>query len=106
MKTYAETKGLAPYDWNDFLDRAIRGEVSKSESEEAKELAEGWPTCACGSQCDRILRDRLGLPKDRELRILGFSFCGSMVTGSYRRAKDTLERIEFRSSEILQEMDK
>jgi hypothetical protein len=106
MKTYAESKGNKPYDWNDFLDRAIRGEVKGWESVKSSDLSERWVTCACGNLCDRIPRREDGAPEDFLLRKLGCEFANDITWSRWEIAKERLIDIELRSSEILREMDK
>jgi len=116
MKTYAETKGKAPFDWKAFLEKES---YTKDELFYAKELAKNWVTCACGNQCDVIPRGYDGKPLDRRLKKLGrelfvcinamcYPFEDSEEQFEYCRqsAISTLHAIEARSQEIINQIKK
>jgi hypothetical protein len=105
-KTYAEAQGKTPFDWNEFLDRAIMGEISKDEYNNARYLSDNWVTCACGNQCDIIPRDRFSRPKDPNLKKLGIIFNYEIICESYGAAKETLSLIEARSAKLIAEIEK
>lgn len=102
--TYAETKNEAPFDWNEFLERAIKGGISKSEYLKAVELSESWVTCACGNQCSAIPRFSGGCPVDMRLERLGIEFHDSVLLKLWEKAKEILERIEERSAQLIKEI--
>lgn len=104
--TYAEKQGEPPFDWNTFLDRAIAGEISFDEHNEAINLARHWVSCACGNQCDIIPRDRYGNPLDTWLSILGARFSYRVSRSYFKEAKQTLSNIEARSAELIAEIKK
>lgn len=104
MKTYAESQGEAPLDWNHWLDEAIRKEPSEYERDEAAELALGWVTCACGNLCDSIPRDGCGAPRDAQLYYEGCEFSDLIESGEWKQAKTTLVGIEARSAFLLSQM--
>lgn len=120
IKTFAEDKGEEPFDWNEFLNRE---EYTLEELIKADNLASSWVTCACGNQCAEIPRvsERcigFNSPVDLILKQLGFEFSDklecmyifkknhnkTMFDKSRKGAKQILEKIEIRSSEILKEM--
>lgn len=107
MKTYAETQGEKPFDWNAFLDSAIENEPDEEAWEEANDLAGKWVTCACGNQCADIPRDETdGLPDDGILVKLGMNFWNEIQDKEWEWAIHFLAQIEARSAEILAEMKK
>lgn len=104
MKTYAETRGKEPFDWNKFLDDRIAGvELSEDDQARASRLAYHWVTCACSLQCASIPRDERGGPYDSKLNKLGCRFMDEIEQSEWEDAKETLQWIEKRSAEILTE---
>ncbi len=102
MKTYAEENGESVFDWNAFLDRAIKGHVTPQERRLAADMASSWVTCACGNQCSVIKRRSDGEPMDTVLSNLGYEFYEEMTRGFYRDAKKILNKIERRSAKLIQ----
>jgi hypothetical protein len=106
-QTYAELKGKKSFDWNRFLNRAIRGEVGEKAIKNALERANSWVTCACGNQCSIIPRIKSryfpshGAPKDQFLADLGIDFNDAIESGQWHEAKDILKYIENRSAELI-----
>lgn len=105
MKTFAETRGELPFDWNAFLNK------KKHDSYDwfhAEWLAKSWVTCACGNQCHIIPRERRlrrsadGAPKDYRLLELGKKFYGAICEKRIGEAKEILAKIEIRSAELIQ----
>lgn len=105
MKTYAEVSGEQPFDWNQWLDDAIKCDPDSISHAEAKDRAEDWTTCACGNQCADLPRKSDGRPKDDNLMMLGLSFVDFITDGSWGLAKRTLAAIEARSSFLLAQME-
>lgn len=103
--TYAESQNEAPFDWNEFLERAIKGDISHSEHLKAIKLANSWVTCACGNQCSSVPRFEGGRPFDMRLGLMGIEFMTSVEFGYWRNAKEILERIEERSVELIREIN-
>jgi hypothetical protein len=103
--TYAETQGEHPFDWNAFLERAIRCGIDQHEAARVEALARGWVTCACGSQCSELERKSDGTPFDFNLRTNGQTFYHQIRNQSWSLAKITLNSIELRSAELLAEME-
>lgn len=102
MKTYAESKGnIYPFDWNDFLDRAIDGDITEYEKNKAKILSDNWVTCACGNQCEAIPRYTDGSPMDFLLKSFGDDFGILIWSSEFKQAKRTLGEIEKRSAKII-----
>jgi hypothetical protein len=60
MKKYCETKNVEPFDWNKFIDDAIKTKVSLEQYEHARYLSLQWVTCAVGNQCSIIPRRTKG----------------------------------------------
>jgi hypothetical protein len=113
-KTFAETQGCAPFDWNKELTAAIARFPGRQEHEKMVQLAAKWPTCACGNQCAIIPRweeNELpytvgaipGMPKDDYLAILGIDFHQQIVRCNYREALEILHDIEHFSALIVRE---
>lgn len=76
MKTYAETRGAAPFNWTQWLtqqEELIKSgqPLSDPEWEGAKTRAKSWVTCACGNQCAVIPRNSEGKPYDTVLTEIG-----------------------------------
>jgi hypothetical protein len=103
MKVFAKK----PFDWNKFLDDRLKGvPMEKGEFTKAKNRAMGWATCACGNQCAVIPRNEVGEPIDGELYHLGLEFFEDIQSKNWKKSKETLEMIECRSSEIINEIKK
>ena len=112
MKTFAETKGEPPFDWNAFL---AQDEFSNEELTDAMILAGEWVTCACGNLCLTLPRQHAGQPLDDDLADLGFEFDEAIRLMEAARSWDDLEAtlkwrdkargilalIEARSTELL-----
>jgi hypothetical protein len=103
MKTYSETQGEPPFNWNLFLKNARKGRVTEAQKEDAIRRSSNWITCACGNQCDAIPRV-LDKPIDGVLARLGQFFYGHVAAERWDAATETLVKIEKRSSEILFEI--
>ena len=71
MKTFAETRNVAQFDWNAFL---AKNEFTETEIINALNLAGEWVTCACGNLCAALPRNPNGEPLDYELADLGNKF--------------------------------
>lgn len=89
MKTYAESTGNDPFDWNAFL---AKDEFTKAELIKALDLAGEWVTCACGNLCNALPRHPNGAPLDRELELLGYEFSETIIATQAARSWD-----DFRS---------
>lgn len=108
-KTYAETQGKAPFDWNHFLNRAIAGQITVAEEAKAMQLSSRWVTCACGNQCAIIPREGdccggPGAPNDEMLKDLGLQFDYEIRACAWRAAKMTLRDIELRADELIRQI--
>lgn len=101
-KTYAETQGFAPFDWNKFLDRAITEEITEEVYEAVEKLASNWTTCPCSAQSSIIPRFH-GRPRDGILTGWGYEFYYSISRRDFRTARFDLESIEARSSILIAE---
>jgi hypothetical protein len=112
-KTYAESAGRPPFDWNLFLRKK---RYTEQEMEKACQLSCAWVTCAVGNLCDAIPRGRGGIPVDARLHYLGNQFTkqinhslqqswlgngGSPSTGIRLKCLKTLAAIEQRSTQLL-----
>lgn len=104
MKTYAETKGQKPFDWNAFLTNPP--EFESPDHDAATDLSSRWVTCACGNLCDAIprLEHLEGRPQDRELAELGTMFTDNIEDANWPQARQTLAAIEARSAQLLKEL--
>lgn len=108
-RTYAEVSGHAPFDWNKWLDAAIKKTPSEDECEAMVQKAGAWTTCACGNMCAIIPRKgdpsywQSGEPVDSALMSLGMWFYDCIKTKRWGRAKEVLAKIEARSTILIQE---
>lgn len=96
-KTYAETKGEAPFDWNKALSNPP--EIGSDEHIKMIGLAGSWVTCAVGNQCAIIPREVA--PIDVELTNLGSKFAGDITNGDWINSRKTLSKIEERSKYLI-----
>lgn len=115
-KAFSITKGLKPFDWNEFLDKV---EYTYDELKKAFEVSCLWTTCACGNLCNKIPRnDGDNGPIDLYLRKLGNNFAWSirdmedtffedkeLFEANKKEAKYILNKIEKRSIELLNEIE-
>ncbi len=99
MRTYAESKGKKPFDWNEFLSR---DKYTEEEWKAAMKLSYSWITCACGNQCDIIPRRESGAPEDCKLWELGDRFSTALENEEIYEAVRLLNRIEKRSADIIE----
>jgi len=70
-------------------------------SDEEKDNAGSWITCACGKQDKRIPRKELGSPNDRKLANLGIRFCDEVDSDNPFKAEKTLLRIEHCAAIVI-----
>lgn len=63
--------------------------------------AGAWPTCACGALCAQIPKYENGVPLDSRLVRLGIAFSIEVSSRNWRKALETFEQIEKRSSYLL-----
>lgn len=101
MKTYNQKVNGKSFDWNQFLDSAIKEGISKDQHSAASNRAASWVTCACGNQCDILNRDEDGEPTDQKLASLGIVFMEDIQEKEYVMAKATLRKIESRSATLI-----
>lgn len=106
MKSYSQVNKKKPFDWNAFLDKAIKGKTTEKENWKATKLAMNWVTCACGNQCDVIDRLDDGCPKDDDLEHLGHTFFHDIEDENWKEAKQTLKEIEKRSAFLINQKAK
>lgn len=104
-KTYAETQGKAPFDWNRALDSAIAEEPDHITWRQLCHRAQDWVTCAVGNQCAIIPRCKSwrGQPYDDRLSNLGLRFFDAVEDRGWRSAKILLDNIEQRSAYLIKE---
>lgn len=92
MKTFAETRNVAPFDWNAFL---AKDQFTEAEMIKALDLAGEWVTCACGNLCAALPRDADGEPLDCELAELGYEFneaiCSMEALHSWINTKEMIK---------------
>lgn len=106
MKTYSETRGIFPFDWNQVLDDLIAGKESEYDLDKISNRASYWVTCAVGNLCDIIPRNNLGEPIDRKLSFLGNYFPYLIKNKYWHGAKEILQQIELCSAELINEIQK
>lgn len=104
-KTYAEKRGVQPFNWNWFLLKARMGLYPFGAPEAVKIRAQDWVTCACGNQCAAIPRHDeeclLGVPCDHDLKMHGIDFFQAVSAREWKTAMKVLKAIEKRSAELL-----
>ena len=88
MRTYAETRGKPPFDWNAFLSL---DEFPNDELADAVTLSGQWVTCACGNLCDALPRRDDGEPLDADLADLGWEFHSTIISMDAHHSEDNLE---------------
>lgn len=114
-RTYAETTGHAPFDWNKWLDAAIEQHPGQDDYGRKVDMSADWCLCACGNACaiipravksgydDRGVHIPQGAPLDDQLRAHGMEFYCLVEEGRFQEAKNTLQLIEARSAILIQE---
>lgn len=106
MKTFAETKGEPPFDWNAFL---AKDQFTEDEMIKALDLSGEWVTCACGNLCAALPRTPDGEPLDCELAKLGCEFNEAICSmEAFHRWINTKEIIKWRDKArgILAQIEK
>lgn len=88
---------MTPY-WTEAIDAA---EKRGGFTEEDKDNAREWPTCACGQQDERIPREEYGSPKDQQLAGDGVSFDQAVWFDDLDLAREVMGRIEARAAVVL-----
>lgn len=102
-KSYAETKGILPIDWNVFLSRE---DINETSWRTAQHASANWVTCACGAQCSIIPRVKIdGEPKDKTLWNLGVRFNFAIKDRDKFSAKSILAKIEERSAYLIKQIN-
>ena len=104
MKTYAETIGLDPIDWDACLQKIIDGEATEEELDIAIRLSGSWKTDPGANLSNDIPRDIDGSPFDRKLISECLTFHTNVFFMDYFHARDTLARIKQRGAELLLEI--
>ena len=66
-----------------------------------RQLAGLWPSCACGQLCQKLPRDYLGAPRDRDLFALGRRFYDQVKNLDWPEALTTFHKIEARAAVLL-----
>lgn len=105
MKTFAETRGEKPFDWN----KALREDtISDEKWEEMENLAKSWVTCACGNQCSVLERTESGSPKDDILAKLGgdYGFFAAIKARDVEASLHMLSLIEQRSAFLIKRKER
>lgn len=103
-KTYAETQGQAPFDWNKELDELIAGKFITDQEHYAMRIrANSWVTCAVGNRCAIIPREYHGSPVDKVLWRMGDEFATEFANRRYESAKSLLTKIEARSAILIRQ---
>lgn len=86
--------------WEERIERA---RVSGSFTEQDREDAAVWVTCACGEQTSLIRRRATGEPLDVTLAMLGCDFSNAVASNSLDRAERILRSIEIRAASVIAE---
>jgi len=104
MKTYAETIGVSPIDWDACLQKLIDGEATQEELKIADQSSGSWETDPGANLSNAIPRDIDGSPFDRKLISECLTFHTNVYFRDYFHARDTLARIKQRGAELLLEI--
>jgi hypothetical protein len=112
MKTYMEEQQGESFDWNKFLENAIRRKspMDSDTLDDVIDRSQNWVTCACGNQCSIIPRHKDDdyedddAPIDEELNQLGVQFYECVKDQYWVEAKMTLKDIEARSATLIHEI--
>lgn len=99
---YQKLKRRSVTNWPALLDACIL--LGVGATDEMKDKASEWVTCACGNQCAALPRDADGSPQDSILYDLGINFSDQVANDNLVKAKKTLERIEKRSTKLLKKV--
>ena len=102
--TYAASVGAKQTNWPRVLKAAIKNEPTKKRHNELRNLAGGWPTCACGNQCAIIPRDGSGTPYDYFLCENGWKFYTSVLGRAWEDALADWYKIEERAAHLISEI--
>lgn len=92
------------FNWLTALEAAIDlgDRVSDSQHAELSEMANNWPTCACGELCKSLPRhEGSDGPKDLLLYALGRGFADEVGHRQWLEALKTFHAIEARTAELL-----
>lgn len=95
-----------PY-WFNVIRRAVtrRNKGQTPFSQEHVDRAKDWVTCACGKQDQRIERSDFGCPVDYKLATAGSRFYDAVVRQDPKLAREILDKIEVRASELLRGLE-
>lgn len=100
-KTYAESRGVSPFDWN--LALANPPAFESLQHQHLIDLSSQWVTCACGNQCAILARDPSGRPQAHYLSSRGGDFYKYIVHGEWELAREALQRIEARATLLVEQ---
>ena len=111
MKTYAQSVGKEPFDWENFLNSE---NISKEQWDYAKQISQSWKTCPCGNMSVLIKREsanaalRPSRPMDEILYILGNSehFHSAIENENQDDALDYFKMMKIREKQLLREIEK
>jgi len=93
------------FDWYKELESAISRKPTTKKRNLMIDKSFDWVTCACGQSCKDIPRDSEGVPNDTLLQALGCEFSEFIQENNYWNAIYTLNRIEIRTSYLLDEIN-
>jgi len=99
-KDEIESAGLDDSFWGTII---IQAEQVGAFSEEAREMARSWQTCACGQQ-DPRLHDKNSIPLDLVHIKLGQAFSNAVEDDKFLEAALNLINIESRSIVLLAQL--
>lgn len=99
---YSVTQGKEYIDWNKAL--ANPPPLNSLQHHVLTSFSGEWPTCACGNLCAALPRNDIHVPKDNKLCEYGIQFCEKIEDGHWEEAKQILQKIEARSTELLIDM--
>ena len=91
------------FNWYTELNKAIEKEPSIGTLIDLRKRADDWVTCGCGQLCKALPRNLDGKPKDRKLSTFGIYFANYIHTKNWINALKILNKIEARTSQLLNE---
>ena len=104
MTTYCETQNKKPFDWETYINEAIKTKKQldglSQERLRLVNLSGRWETNPIGNLSEEITRDRLGAPLDPKLRELGEGFISAIIAHNWKSARNILDLINDRVKDL------
>jgi hypothetical protein len=104
MRKYSKSVGAQVIDWEDVLSNLIKDNFAPELVKYYQAASCSWSTCACGQLDEKIPRDMIGEPKNKDLMVAGCIFAQYVENKRYKDALDILYVIQEKGEEILIEL--